>query len=294
MFPRLGRGPLAAQFRAVSLAATDECLELLEDGQTDLPRSLHDCRKRLKWLRALLRYVRSSQSRKAFRVQDARLRDAARHLSPGRAESALRGALHTAAEHFGVEAPEEAAQSCGLGGDHFLRALEDRTAPGRRAAHHLLLQSRRDVAEWLEGLDDESAAKVLTHGLLREWKRARRAFRRAQADPSPEVVHQWRKHVKYHLHQLQAAQQKGCGFRRRIKELRELAELLGDAHDLSELRHRLTGAWSPEPGAPDWNALLRAREAELTLAALERGAPAFSYPPTELLRAVREALSERS
>lgn len=294
MVPRLSRGPLPAQFRALALAITDECLELLEDGQVDLPRSIHECRKRLKRLRALARCVRSSQSRSAFRHQDERLRDAARHLSPWRAESALRDALRSVAEHYGVDAPERVVQSSGLGGDAFLRALEDRTGPGRRAAHQLLLQSRRDVACWLDGLDDAAAARVLTRGLLREWKRGRRAFRRAQVEPSPAVVHAWRKHVKYHLHQLQAAQQKGCGFRRRIKELRELAELLGSAHDLAELRQRLPAEGRHVFGAPKWDALLGAREAELTLRALERGAPLFAYPPTELFRTVRHALSSRS
>lgn len=329
MAPRLGAGSLAVAYRTFALELVEECVVLLEDGRADLPRSFHECRKRLKVLRASLRGCRAGLGRRAFLEQDRRFRDAARELAEWRAEGALRGALSDLVRHYGLPMPGEGsvlelgAHGRGApssqndpvnGGD----SLEERSAAARRAARRRLLASRRDVEKWLSDPERGPAHEVLMDGLVRQWKKARRAYRRASREPRAEVVHRFRKQLKYHLHQLQTFQAQGCGFRGRVRELRALAEVLGAAHDLAELQERLRDAPGLSQGQPQgagphrselhaselhgvgphdsvlhWPALLAAREAELTLSALVRARPLFDEPPKALFRKVRTVLEGR-
>lgn len=286
---RLDPGPLPAQIRVLALATTDRCLELLGDGQPDPSLSIHECRKRLKGLRALLRACRPGLSGKEFAAQDARLRDAGRRLAFWRGRSAQRLALSGVAEHFGLPEPEHAAVSSGLG-ENVLRALEQESAAERAAARRLLEQSRDAMPHWLSDLDADEVGNVLARGILRTWKRARAEYRRARERPTSDQVHRWRKHVKYHLHQLQLGAGEGRRFHERIRELQGLAELLGEAHDLVDLRRTLAEGRGFVEGDPNWDALLLAREAELTFEAFEWGARLFSRIPRHAREHLREAL----
>lgn len=283
MARRLGSGPFATELHDLLLVNVDECLTYLRDGRSDLPGSLHECRKRLKWLRAVLRGCRSGLGKRTFVQQDHLLRDAGRLLSPWRARSAQRAALEDVAAHFGLPEPEQVAVSSGLGAD-FLSTVERETAAPRRAATRLLERSRGDLAKWV---DVPALPAVFARGMRAEWRRARRAYERSRRRPDAEVVHGWRKHVKYHLHQVQLVRREGQGFGRRVRELKALGEILGDAHDLAELRQVLVRAGACDTGGPRWDELLRAREAELTLNAFVCGAPLFAEFPAKLIDQVR-------
>lgn len=289
---RLESGPLSGQIRSLVTATLDECIELLEDGRSDRPGSIHECRKRLKWLRALLRACRPAFSKVVFRAEDARLRDAGRKLSAWRSESAQRVAYFELARHFGLPEPEPAAESLD---EQWLRNLESETAAGRRAARGLLLESRKCAPAWLSDLDTEAAADVLARGMYAEWKRARRAYRRALVRPTSERMHRWRKHVKYHMHQLRLEKVRSEALETRLGELGELGEILGWAHDLTDLRSSLAGRGGT--GAkfhePRWEALARAREAELYLTALESGAELFASRPSRVFAKIERSLRSR-
>lgn len=283
-------GSLPARLRSLAQETTDRCLELLQDGQLDPAKNIHECRKRLKWLRALLRAGRPALSGKEFSAQNVALRDAGRLLASFRARSAQRSALHQVAEHFGLPFPEHAARVSGLG-EGALRSIEHESAADRRAARELLQPVRRRMTRWLADLDDEEAAAVFVEGSLGTWRKARAEYRQALRKPTSEQLHTWRKHVKYHLHQLRFAGDQSPVLRERARELRDLGEILGDAHDLVDLQHSFAQGGGFVEGDPDWDALLRAREAELSLTALEQGARLFSGGSRRLRRHLREALA---
>ena len=281
MAPRLGRGPLAAELHQLSLTTLDECLAFLADGHPEFPVTLHECRKRLKRLRGLLRGCRPGLRKRTFTEQDRLLRDAGRLLASWREQIAQAGALRQLAAHFGLpepRTPEEWASGAAAEGT---ASLELDSAVARRAAARLLERSREQVHTWVDLPD---LPDVFARGVRDEWRRARQGYRASLRRPDADVLHEWRKHVKYHLHHVQLLRRKGHGGEPRIRDLKELGELLGDAHDLAELRQTL-----PSQGAeaPRWHALLRAREAELNLMALERGAPLFTEFPAALDEQIR-------
>lgn len=281
MAPRLGRGPLAAELHQLSLTLLDECLAFLEDGHPEFPVTLHECRKRLKRLRGILRGCRPGLRKRRYTEQDRLLRDAARLLSSWRAQIAQAGALRRLAAHFGLPEPRTPEEWASAAAAENAAALELDSAVARRAAASLLERSREEVHTWFDVSD---LPETFARGVRAEWRRAQRGYHASLRRPDADVLHEWRKHVKYHLHHVQLLRQKGHDHEARIRELKELGELLGDAHDLAEVRQLLP---AQEAEAPRWNALLRAREAELNLMALERGGPLFTEFPAELATQIR-------
>jgi hypothetical protein len=64
----------------------------------------------------------------------------------------------------------------------------------------------------------------------------------------------------------------------RVSSLDALSELLGEAHDLADLREVL----ARDEAGPNLHALCDSREAELTLRALTQGRTLFALRPREL------------
>ena len=97
----------------------------------------------------------------------------------------------------------------------------------------MLREARGRVDDW--PLDHDSF-EALRDGLERTYRRGRRDFRAARADPSVEALHEWRKRVKelwYHhtlLRPIWPPVMQAVG-----DEAHELADRLGDDHDLAML-----------------------------------------------------------
>jgi hypothetical protein len=80
------------------------------------------------------------------------------------------------------------------------------------------------------------------------------------------------------LHHLELVSQLAPELDERVSNLDALSELLGEAHDLADLRDVL----ARDEAGPDLHALCDSREAELTLRALTQGRALFSLRPREL------------
>ena len=94
------------------------------------------------------------------------------------------------------------------------------------------------ASNWEIGEDGFDAIEA---GLMKTYRRARRAMALAYEHPSTANFHEWRKRVKYHWHHsllLRRICPKLMKPHRRQAEL--LGELLGQDHDYAVLRERLT------------------------------------------------------
>lgn len=100
-----------------------------------------------------------------------------------------------------------------------------------------LRDARIHVLGWR--LNDEGFA-ALEQGLRRTYRRARKAQRISYRTPTPEQFHEWRKRVKYHWYHLRLLRElwpvpmKGFA-----AQAGQLADLLGDDHDLAVLQETL-------------------------------------------------------
>jgi CHAD domain-containing protein len=155
-------------------------------------------------------------------------------------------------------------------------------------------QARTRTAEWTfetQGFD------ALEPGLRRVYRRGRKAMRRAQAAPTNENLHEWRKRVKdlWHAEQIlrPAAPKK---MKKLAKRTHQLADVLGDDHDLAELRlyaARRRHSFDDRMAQVALLAVIDRRRKVLQDEAFALGPKLYGRKPGQFVRAIGRAWSKR-
>jgi len=229
---------LADSMPRVAQEQLDRAIGELTGDDTDLPEAVHQVRKRCKKIRGLLRLFRGSFSA-SYSDENAWFRDLARGLSTARDAEAMLESLDMLCEAFSEE----------LGTDAFAtvrqammarraEVQEDVELPRRvRETTAQLQDARTRVPGWRL---DEAGFAAVEKGFSRTYRRARKALDASYKDPTPERFHEWRKRVKYHWYHLRLLREVWPGPMKALAaEARQLADLLGDDHDLAVLRETL-------------------------------------------------------
>ena len=221
--------PLPEGIARIARGRIDHALDEL-GGRTDstAEEAVHEARKDLKKLRALLRMTRAELGESAFRRENACFRDAGRELAAVRDSDVMLDTLKALKLPAGM-GPKlrrkiQAQRATGSG---------DGRSTAAAGVVAMLSEARGRVDGWPLESDSFDA---LGDGLERTYRRGRRDFRAARTTPSVEALHEWRKRVKelwYHhtvLRELWAPVMQAVG-----NEAHELADRLGDDHDLAML-----------------------------------------------------------
>lgn len=276
---RLAREQLDAALSHLAGAAQD----------TDPAGPVHEARKTMKSLRALLRLVLGALDGPCFEREDVTFRDVARLLASAREHTAARVALDRLAARAATIGPDTAtwgrarmqldAVTDGRGADR-------PTAAALEAATAALVAAHERVEAWSLDRDGWSA---LRGGLRRTYARGRSGFAAARRHPTVSRLHEWRKWVKHHQYQLRLLRHGWtAALRVRRDALDELGELLGDDHDLALLSELLRpdGARAAVAGG-ELEAILvalEARRTELQRTAFQLGARLYVERPRHLVR----------
>lgn len=237
---RLGDGePLALGVQRIVIDQIDRCIDLIRH-QPDPDRTVHEMRKALKRVRAMLRLVRGEVGRFRYREENVVLRDTARRWSAVR-DGAV---LVTVAEELAVET-EAVGEFVGR---RLIGLLEERAADTRRALTadrrlHIdtlttLLCFRARVARFPVVGDGAFPDRFdsIRPGLLRTARRTRAEMETARSLPTAHHLHQWRKRVKYLRHQVEVLEPAWEDLLGALaRRLDSLGSLLGDDHDRAEL-----------------------------------------------------------
>jgi CHAD domain-containing protein len=191
--------------------------------------NIHGARKQLKRARATLRLLRPAIGDEPYRRENIAARDAARPLSQARDEEVLNQAVEGLIQRFG---PIASDLHVGKGA----RKLPAKQLAGIKAA---LQRSMTRAGAWkLADADWDCIEK----GLRATYRRARHALRRSRKGRATEDLHEWRKQTKYLWHQLQIVTPLAHGpIGELADEFHQLADYLGDEHDLAVLRDRASG-----------------------------------------------------
>ncbi len=259
--------------------------ELSEGINADPARAVHNARKAIKKERSLLRLARGAMPSRRRREENTALREAARGLSGVRDAEVIVSALDGLADRFSGQLPAATFDAIR---DHL---KEDRQGAGggsaldARAVQELGAVRRR-VDDWELSADGWDA---LEPGLMRSFKRGRKAFARARRGGSSEQLHAWRKRVKDLWYQQRLlAEIGGPIVRGQAKDAHRLADLLGDDHDLSLLRDELTQRPMPVPADVDAVVkLLDHRREELQSEAFQVGERVYAESPKAFRRRMR-------
>lgn len=273
---------LAFEIRRVAFERLESALGHLGPGLAEDPaEAVHAARKDLKKTRSLLRFAKDSLGADRFRFENDRLREAAHHLAGARERDALAEALTALIETEGGSLSPEAS-----GGVRIWQARmatprgrdEDvRFAAGR--ASGLIARARADARTWRLGY---GSFDLIEPGIRRTYRQGRRYLERSAEDPSDETLHEWRKRVKdmwYSLRLIGPAWEEVI--RPLADEAHRLSDLLGDHHDLGELRRIVESRESglSVPSGDEIIAAATARQADLHEAAISIGRRLFAERP---------------
>jgi CHAD domain-containing protein len=252
----------------IAIGQLDTAIEQLEKGSEE---SVHEVRKSFKRLRAIVRLARDQLGDEIYERENRDLRDLGRRLSATRDSQVLLETLDAVA---GRHAPPGLRQA--VAAEHARAEREgipDDVAP---ELHRL----RERVASWpLE----QDGLESLESGFRRIYRRARRAYRRAQKDPTVENLHELRKRTKdvwYCAQILRPASRERM--KRLASEAHRLSDVVGEEHDLAILSERVA------EGQPLARSINRRRE-ELVSVAMDLGRRTYRKKPRKVVRPLSQA-----
>jgi CHAD domain-containing protein len=266
----------------------ERALEAVQDSNGG--RGVHDARKRLKMLRALVRLVRDPLGPARYAAETRSYRMAGRRLSAIRDADVQLSTLKALRKDLGRE-HQSAIRSIRT---HLTRQrAEHRSALTETAA--FVRTTLRDAQARIDRWPLESLSMGdLLDGFSTSYERARRAFHAAVADPEDERLHEWRKRAKdfwYHLRLLREAWPGVTdGW---TAEAHRLTDLIGDDHDLAVLMQSITNLpadTTPVPNLDQVRSAIRERREQLQQQASVLGWRLYAEKPRSMRRRMRAYL----
>lgn len=222
---------LEANVRAIVAEQLERSIAQLSGG-TSKKTAVHETRKSLKRIRALLKLVRPAIGEDLFRSENKRFRDIAAQLSTTRDHDILTDALQTL-ECFNDEKPTPALRRA--------RACVEKfhTNQGRKSAA-AIRKAKTDLQTALEACQSLTCGAhsddCLEIGLAACYRKARKAQRKAYQSDDDEAFHDWRKPIQVHWRQMSLFWSAWpAEFEARIALAKELSQNLGQDHDLKIL-----------------------------------------------------------
>ena len=274
---------VAEGVRRIADDQVDKAVSALERAGAgdDLEEAVHDCRKRAKKLRGLIRLVRPALG-DAYGAANGSFRDAGRELSGLRDAHAMLATFDELVAGATDRLPEGGVGAVRGG---LVALAEEASRSGDRPARaesaaDLLRVGRRHVAR------AELAAAgwaAVGPGVRRTYKAGRRARAEVRPGGDPAAMHEWRKRAKdawYHVRLLRPAAPSVLGPLE--DRFHDLSDALGDAHDLVVIADRLRAEPDRFGGTAQVEAvcdLAADRRATLERRALALGARLYAEKP---------------
>jgi CHAD domain-containing protein len=251
-------------------------------SKDDISASIHDARRCLKRVRALLRLIEPGLSENLYRREAERLAGIGKLLAGARDLDVMRQTLSKVEGRL-TAMPSGANERLSKLVAHSHNLSRRASSEGRQQALLRLGQSKKF---FIAKTTAQIELPHLIEGLGLTYRKARKAFRQAYREPSDETFHAWRKRVQLHWRHM-ALLSRGWpeALSARATEAKELSRLLGEDHDHSVLLAlaRERGASILEP--KDLTALTelcRSCQVELRTAAKPRGERLFAEPASNL------------
>ncbi len=262
----------------------DRAVKALHDGRHAW--AIHAVRREIKQIRSLLRLIRARASKHQYRRQMTLLRQAANLLAGSRDAHIKRQALNNLISHYRPELTPGAFRGV-------RQVLRSRFAEERKGfeANTNGCEVERLLRRLVENNDDLEVSakgwKAIASGLKTSYRCGQRTYVFALDTPTPESLHEWRKRAKDLWHQerllrriwpeqMEAAAQ----------ELKALADILGDDHDLvileESIKH-LPFDSNQERELQILRGFIARRHRELSAEALALGARLYAETPSVFL-----------
>ena len=274
--------PVPGEIRRIVREELESAADRLS-GQSERNRdeAIHEARKSVKKIRAILRLVRPELG-EVYGVENVGLRDLGRKLSDFRDAGAILETFGNLQEKYRAELgrltlgpvrrqllreKKEHARTANIG------PVLARTAVAlRRAADR--------VKAWPLNQDGFNAIGA---GFERMYRQGRKGLARAKKNPTDENCHEWRKAVKYHWYHIRLLERLWTdALEDYEKGLKNLETWLGDDHNLVVLRGRIQANPAAYGSAKTTGLalrLIRGYQQELRSDSLSLGGRVFAEKP---------------
>lgn len=271
--------------RKICFEQIDRALGVL-GHETIAPEDVHECRKVVKRIRAVLRLIEPNVNRKTFKDCYRGIGQVSDRLAHARERHVLEGTIAKLEARFGAEA------------SGVLGPLKAAVAVRKSEVPHTVdavlaaeLKSRfEDERRRIAALRFKGKGfSTLAAGFSETYARARKNFRIARRAPADENLHELRKAVQWHWRQMALfASAWPEQFAVHIAACRQLAEILGDDHDLAMLASELNGiAGLGETDRAPITALAVRRQSELRQMAFPMCERLFAEKPAAFITRIR-------
>ncbi|MDB6039736.1 MAG: hypothetical protein JWM99_3577 [Verrucomicrobiales bacterium] len=265
---------LAAGIARLAREQTATILQLIRTEEPIHPAALHEARKSVKRIRALLRMVRETIPKETFDRENQFYREVGRALSPGRDAEVLvltakklqkRGKNAVPAVRF------------------LVRDLMDRRSSEFEAFASIRRRFQQPLRAAMTRIGHWNLANLtctdLELGARRAYKGGRKKLHQARKRPSGESLHAWRKQVKDLWYDLCVLKKLSRGeLDDRISDFKALSECIGEYHDLVMLNGLLKRR-SFQRRYAGLGPLVKKRRCRLQKSALKRGSRMYSEKP---------------
>lgn len=232
--------PIAINLQAIGREQIDRALASLDTIKKEPDEAIHDIRKRLKKLRALIRLCRVEMDKEYYKERNTSFRDVGRKLSKLRNLTSMQDSLQALHDRY----------SLGLKAQVFkgvVRQLEKE----KQEELHEKIEEGSLVAELKQVLEAEKAE--LKHwpvgndqlyqfvpALRKVYERGYKACKTARKKPDAAIKHEWRKRVKYLWYHFRLLKAVWPGmWKQYAREWHRLGHVLGNDHDLAVLKQKL-------------------------------------------------------
>jgi hypothetical protein len=278
------KGLLAPEVRRIALEQIEMARAALLRPH-DRAAGVHDARRSLKRLRAMLRLVRPALDEAWFKQSNRQLALLGQRLSLSRDRDVMVVTL-AKLENGAGGLPKAVADRLRHALTHPQKTAGARANPNRSVATALRQAETLFSNARLRNVDIDRMAD----GLKQSYRKARAAFREAYDRPTDETFHTWRKRTQAHWRHMQLL---GRGWPEsigaRAAEAKELSRLLGDDHDLAVLlrfaQDHAAGALSPDDLAA-LTAACVAGQRQLRERARPHGERLFAERPSQLSKRI--------
>jgi CHAD domain-containing protein len=255
---------------------------------------IHAARKDLKKLRAAVRLLRDELGDDLYGAEDERYRQVGRLLSPSRDAEVKVETLEDLRQRFSgrlaTTATSDWLEQLRQERDLALAASRRGNANSVGAALALVEEGSARIGSWPL---KTGSWKLVGPGIGRAYRRGRREMRRATEEESGANMHQWRKRAKdlsYQLRLLREARPEALGDSLDLAD--ELADALGDHHDLTVLRDDLLLRDLPTAQRPALVATIAERQDALAATAFDLGGRLYARKPKAFRRKMRRGWRE--
>ncbi|QCK13948.1 CHAD domain-containing protein [Mangrovivirga cuniculi] len=282
---------ISIQIRTYLNDNAESIIEIIDDPESDLKTKIHEIRKCLKKLRGALRLIRGNFD--DYKKYNVVYRDAGRMLSDVRDATSVIEAIEDLKSTYSNQLYKNTFKPF----TNFLIEKRDRLQEMKRM-ENIFQEIKNDVAETLEKMktwEIENSFEFIIPGLIKVYKRGKKAYSRVSEDPSPPKLHEWRKRVKYLRYQLDILTPLWPEIIDPLEdEYHKLTDFLGDDRDLFMLKNVIDNnehRFESEEDSKLLKAIISSQRMEYQQEAIKYGKKLYSLPKKEFVNFLESSWS---